>query len=481
MAQGCADPTELEGSTTVSSGGGTCATSAAISTKVAANSQLPDAHLHWKERLQSHLRREKRLGSGSYQKATKIVQGGEKLLVVEKRSCKATRRVKALEVSQSLSVSEIESLIEDLDQNRGCIESVEVNGVLRHASFNDTRASQQLHLNSISFTSGYENFTRVPASTTSIVAIIDSGISGTHEDLTAQLWRNTAEYSGTSGVDNDGNGYVDDIRGYNFANGSGDPSPRAWSGEFAGGEIHGTHVAGLAGASSNNGLGVVGSGGNDIRLMDLNIFGDSPRADLNRAIEAIEYAVDKNADVINLSIVTSAPYNALNVAISDAVRAGVVVVAAAGNEAANLDLTENTIYPAKQGATLPGLITVGATYADSKRVTVYSNYSPTFVELMAPGSNTFNASASRRGLWSTIGPGNSTYFQMEGTSMATPLVAGAAGLLINYLKANSLPYSPADIERYLVNSADSSSSLSGYARCGGHLNVLSLYNVAREL
>jgi subtilisin family serine protease len=239
-----------------------------------------------------------------------------------------------------------------------------------------------------------------------VIAVIDSGADLDHEDLAANIWTNPGEIPG-NGIDDDGNGYIDDVHGWDFSSGDNDPSP---AGAVCGG--HGTHVAGTIGAVGNNGTGVVGVNWN-VKVMPLKafkpvfIFCTAEDADL---IAAIEYHTMMGVRISSNSWGGSGP----TAAMRDAIRASnSVFVAAAGNE--NNDNDANPHYPSSYQ--LCDIIAVAATDDNDKRAS-FSNYGLTSVDLGAPGVD----------ILSTL-PGD-TYGEFDGTSMATPHVAGVAGLLL---------------------------------------------------
>ena len=248
-----------------------------------------------------------------------------------------------------------------------------------------------------------------------IVAVIDSGARLTHNDLRANLWVNTREIAG-NGRDDDNNGYIDDVHGINARiaqnrAGNGDPSDDATSG-------HGTHVAGIIGGVGNNGIGVAGVAWR-VQLMPLKFLGGSEGTGTTAdGLECIDYAIANGADIINAS------YGAVNVgegfsqaeieAVRRARRAGIIFVAAAGNEGLNLDISR--AYPAS--FELDNILTVGnSTRLDD--VSVGSNTGSGAVDLFAPGTEIQSLGVS----------GDNAYRTLTGTSMAAPLVSGVAALL----------------------------------------------------
>lgn len=247
-----------------------------------------------------------------------------------------------------------------------------------------------------------------------IVAVIDTGARLTHQDLIPNLWANTSEIAG-NGRDDDGNGYIDDVHGINAritlrAAGGGDPTDDDTV-------SHGSHVAGIVGAAGNNGIG--GSGvAWDVQLMILKFLGGEEGTGSNSdAIECIDYAIAKGASVINASYGKDG-VGSFNQAESEAINraraAGIVFVAAAGNEALDLDIAR--AYPASH--LVDNIITVG----NSTRLDDISNSSNTSVgsvDIFAPGSEI-----------SSIGSTSDTAsLVISGTSMAAPMVSGAVALL----------------------------------------------------
>jgi len=274
-----------------------------------------------------------------------------------------------------------------------------------------------------------------------IVAVIDSGARLTHEDLAANLWVNPAETPG-NGIDDDGNGFIDDIHGINAVTGTGSPDDDAG---------HGTHVAGILGAVGNNGVGVSGVAW-QVQLMlckFLSVNGGSESG----LLTCLDYARSKGAKVINCSFV--APPSSISPTLSNAfvtVRdAGIIVVAAAGNTGADIDLDPQ--YPASFG--LDNIVVVTAT----TRTDGFAGYSygPNTVDLGAPGFE----------IYSTYFGFDSDYATISGTSMAAPCVSGAIALLRT--RFPSLNYRQV-IERVLAT-VDPLPSLAGRCRTGGRLNL----------
>ena len=280
-----------------------------------------------------------------------------------------------------------------------------------------------------------------------VVAVLDSGTRYTHEDLRDNLWVNPGEIAG-NGIDDDGNGYVDDVYGINTINDSGDP----W--DDLG---HGTHVAGTIGAVGANGVGITGVAWN-VQLMSLKFLNENDSGSYSDAIQGIEYAIQMGADVINNSWSGTGNSFALRDAVQATEDAGVLFVSAAANQSNNLD--ELPEYPAayKYSNTLAVAAT---TRYDS--LASYSNYSESLVELAAPGSE----------ILSTFYGSDSDYISYNGTSMATPHVAGAMALL----KAEYPLDTPEGIIARLITTTDYVPALQGKVATAGRLNLNSALNV----
>ncbi len=245
-----------------------------------------------------------------------------------------------------------------------------------------------------------------------VVAVIDSGVDMTHPDLSTQIWANNDP---AGGGDGDGNGFVDDFRGWDFVDDDNNPTPIA--GPNA---AHGTEVAGVIAAASN-GVGIVGVAPGS-KVMVLRAC-DSTGCWSLQAAEAIYYAADNGADVINLSFGGLGEEDPLlEDAIAHARSRNVVVVAAAGNEHRNLD----NLGPGQQfipaGIPLSNIISVGASDDADNLAADFSNYGPETVDLAAPGVDVFST-----GIVSTA-----PYVFVSGTSFSSPMVAGAAAVLLSH-------------------------------------------------
>ncbi len=280
-----------------------------------------------------------------------------------------------------------------------------------------------------------------------VVAVIDTGVDHTHPDLKDNMWTNEAELNGTAGVDDDGNGYVDDIYGYDFANKDGDPMD---------GHSHGTHCAGNIGAS-HNGTGVMGVM-SDVKLMGIKFLTDSGSGETIDAISSIEYAIKNGADIMSNSWGGGEKSEALKEAIIAAKDAGILFVAAAGNSRGNND--RNPTYPANYQ--VENVITVGAMDGKGKKAS-FSNYGKETVHVFAPGVNIYSTTK------------NGGYQKMSGTSMATPLVSGVLGLLL----ANEPGIDFAQAKKRLMESTVRNTTLGEYS-IEGRVDAFRMLNGERN-
>lgn len=326
----------------------------------------------------------------------------------------------------------------------------------------DPLESQQGHLKMIEAASGWDKVyaNQDAEANPVVVAVIDTGIDLKHEDLKPNLWVNKDEIPGNN-IDDDKNGYVDDVYGYNFANDTGSPQARStWAGYQ-----HGTHVSGLAAARAGNSVGGSGVAGTGARIMSLNVFGSSSGSSSTDIVNAIHYAADNGASVINMSIGGVGRNAAYEAAIAYAVNKGVTVLAAAGNERREVG-NDYFMSPGAYGQQFPGMMAVASVDAGDESLSTYSNFSPTYVEIAAPGSEN---SADRVGLLSTW-PGGK-YSRIQGTSMSSPVAAGGAALAISMLRSRGYNPTPEQIEWVMTESGRSIPALESKVRGGRVLNI----------
>jgi subtilisin family serine protease len=277
------------------------------------------------------------------------------------------------------------------------------------------------------------------------VAVIDTGLNYTHPDISANVWSNPGDVCGDS-LDNDGNGYVDDCRGWNFVGDNNNP---------ADGNGHGTHVAGIIGAVGNNGIGVTGVAWN-VKIMPLQMLDAWGSGSVWDAIQAINYARVKGARVINASWTSAGFSQSLQDAIQAFTAGGGIFVAAAGNSEGTDPGTNNDTSPLYPASFLvSGLITVAASDAGDN-LTSYSDY----------GKNTVHVAAPGQGIVSTYLPG-STYATASGTSMATAHVSGLAALIfaVNPLLTGT------QVKQVIMQNVDPVTVLADKVASGGRINA----------
>ncbi|MCE2814481.1 MAG: S8 family serine peptidase [Planctomycetaceae bacterium] len=297
-----------------------------------------------------------------------------------------------------------------------------------------------------------------------VVGIIDEGLDPNHVDLQQNVWVNPNEIA-NDGVDNDGNGRIDDVNGWDFFNND----KTIYDG--GSGDTHGTHVAGTIGAVGGNGIGVAGVAWN-VKMISAKFLGPTGGS-ITAAIQAIDYLTDLkvnrgvNIVATNNSWGGGGYSSALHAAIIRAANAGILFVAAAGNAGANNDTTAN--YPSNYStlvgvsgtpaANYEAVIAVAAT-TSTGGLASFSNFGATQVDIGAPGNS----------ILSTL-PGN-TYGVYSGTSMATPHVTGAIAAYAA-AKPNA---SAATIREAILKSAVPTASLAGKTVTGGRLSVLDAIN-----
>jgi subtilisin family serine protease len=341
-----------------------------------------------------------------------------------------------LKLDQDLTKEELKSLVKKINQNGYSNSLYEVEEALPNyifeisqTSLNDPLHSQQWEHQIVQPDLIWDETKGEDV----VVAVIDTGVDYKHEDLADNIWINQGEIPG-NGIDDDGNGYVDDVVGWDFVANAGpgclgiedcrdeDNDPSDVNG-------HGTHVAGIIAAVQNNNKGISGIAPK-AKIMPLRAgysVGFSAFLKTSDIINALTYAINNGADVINMSF-AGYELHVLSQILNLADSLGIVCVAAAGNNSSNVK-----IYP----AALPTVISVGA-LADATYKASYSNFGD-WVDIVAPGS----------WITSTI-PGNQ-YGTKSGTSMAAPLVAGVAALIKSKNKVRKV--STQDIKKLLIDSS----------------------------
>lgn len=253
------------------------------------------------------------------------------------------------------------------------------------------------------------------------VAVIDTGVDWTHPDLKDNLYTNTAEIAG-NGKDDDGNGFVDDVHGWNFVNNTANSSDD---------HDHGTHSAGTIGGTGNNAQGVVGVNWN-VKILPIKFLSASGGGTLAAAVESINYARLMKVDIMSNSWGGGGFSQALEKSIKDARDAGILFVAAAGNETNDNDA--NPTYPATYN--VDNVVSVAA-LDNRDQLASFSNWGAKKVHVGAPGVRILSTTKGGR------------YNTFSGTSMATPHVAGIAALML--ANNNTLTYS--DIKSALIETS----------------------------
>ncbi len=278
-----------------------------------------------------------------------------------------------------------------------------------------------------------------------LVGVLDTGVELNHPDLAANVWTNPDEIPG-NGLDDDGNGYVDDVHGWDFRNGDADPSDD---------NGHGTHVASVIAAVTNNAAIMAGVAWG-AKVVPLKILGSNGSGSSIDALAALEYATTKHLPVTNNSW-GGAPYSAImRDAIAAAGAAGGLFVAAAGNDGRDTDITPH--YPASYD--LACVVSVAATDA-TDHLASFSNFGRRTVDLAAPGLS----------IWSLSRGGSAS--AANGTSMAAPHVSGAAALVLARAAAigQGGTLTPAQVKGRLLYGADPVPWLAAVTATGGRLNA----------
>ncbi|MGZ4097760.1 MAG: S8 family serine peptidase, partial [Bacteroidia bacterium] len=300
----------------------------------------------------------------------------------------------------------VNALIEELSKVQGIEYAEKVPAMKTFTTPNDPTYSSEVHLPQINAPTAWNVFN---GNSNITVAIVDNAVMYTHVDLIANTYTNMTEFNGVAGVDDDANGYVDDINGYDVADNDNNAVPSNTA------MLHGTHCAGIAGATTNNGIGVASIGWN-LKIIPVKCsYNTSGTTTVDNGYGGIIYAAKCKAKVISCSWGGSGGAAAEQTVIDYAWNKGCIIVAAAGNSNVN---TPN--YPGAYNN-----VYCVASVSSSNVKSSFSNYGTTtnaWVDIAAPGEN----------IWSTV-PNSTTgtYQQLSGTSMATPLVAGLCGLMLS--------------------------------------------------
>lgn len=329
--------------------------------------------------------------------------------------------------------------------------------------FNDPQVSRVWSFRSssrygVSVNDAYNQMTQYSADEQIIVAVVDTGVDANHEDLKDVMWVNAGEIPGNN-IDDDGNGYIDDVHGINTIIRGGDGKP---TGDIRDTHSHGTHVSGTIGAKQNNNKGIAGIASN-VKIMGIRTVPNSgDETDVN-VVESFIYAAKNGAKIINCSF--GKKLNENGMAVRDAINHigeeyGTLVVAAAGNSSLNID--RNLRYPASFDS--PNLIVVAST-SSYGNMSYFSNYGAVNVDVAAPGS----------GIHSTVP--NNRYMGMSGTSMAAPTTSGVLAEIMSRFP----DMDHVQVKNLLIDSVSKVRSFSGKMVSGGRIDLLNALKGASNL
>lgn len=365
-----------------------------------------------------------------------------------------------------------EDELEQLAAEERCVVGISWNKEYNiQAAFNDTSLDTQQHLQALRALPAYDAFYNSQGGMSAdqgepvVVAVVDTGVDFQHPDLAANMLPHATGF----GIDITTAGGTVDYRPFDVS------------------EIgHGTHVAGLIGAVSNNSAGIIGAMPYRAKIMPIKVFARDSAGQLSTTSQhfynAVKFAYTNGAHVINLSLGAVGPGAAsdslANSAITEAVANGSFVTVVIGNaDAGNAgQLVDGTNYSSVPGqySTKAGVVGVGSIDSVTGTKSRFSHYSPNFVELGAPG-----AQQGSTGLYSTLPRSLSFYGRLAGTSQAAPLVSAAAALTIGIIReAYGVAPTPAEVERLLLSSAVKNSSLNSFFKNG---NTLDLVNLVRKI
>jgi len=306
---------------------------------------------------------------------------------------------------------------------------------------NDPDYRKQWYLSKIKVSQAWD---LIKGSEEVVVAVIDSGVQIDHPDLKNNIWVNKGEIPG-NGIDDDNNGYVDDTNGWDFVNNIPDPNPKIGLIYNVGGVNHGTVVAGIVAAQSDNAKGIAGVG-YKIKIMPLRALDSQGVGDSYAVVRAIDYAIQKRVDVINMSFVGFEKSTFLEEAIQRAWQAGIVVVAAAGNDTAKKgdDLDKTPMYPVCLDNQNENTVIGVAALDTGNRKADFSNFGKSCVDISAPGTKFYSTQYFNPN-YSDFQDYYGGYW--SGTSLATPLVSGTAALI----KSINSQFSNKQIREIILN------------------------------
>ena len=342
---------------------------------------------------------------------------------------------------------------------------------------NDNYYNNQWYLEKIKAPKAWD---KINSSPNIIIAVIDSGIQINHPDLIDNIWENSDEVA-DNGIDDDKNGFIDDIHGWDFINNSYDPSPKFEDGFTEAGILHGTMVAGVLAASGNNNIGITGITWKS-KIMALRVLDDKGEGRASEVIRAIDYAINNGVDIINLSFVGFGYSKALEEAVRRAYNAGIVIIAAAGNDQDEGDgyfLDETPMYPACHDGENGENMVIGVVATDTiDQKASFSSHGFKCVDIAAPGISIFSTSVyePQKSIGTKV---FNKYYDgyWSGTSMAAPMVSGALALI----EEVNLRLNRDEVVDILLNSVDDISRLNPnyLGQLGkGRLNIAEAVNLA---
>jgi subtilisin family serine protease len=324
--------------------------------------------------------------------------------------------------------------------------AVTVNAV----SYNDADYSEQWWIANMNLTSAweYDGYSTEPV----VIAVIDTGIDHSQPELLGHIWTNAKEIP-DNGIDDDNNGYVDDVHGWDFYNNDNTLYNHVGTNDNARADSfdnddHGTHIAGILAASGNNGIGIVGiTAPINAKIMCIKAFGGvNGNSTMDKLVDAIHYAEDNGASIVNVSWNLSQSSEELKNAIAES---NMLFVCSAGNGSNNL--AKHLSYPCCYR--LDNVISVTALNEKNNFCSAFANYSPDYVQLAAPGKNIKSC---------VIGG----YRTVSGTSMAVPMVSGTAALM----KAANPSLSACELKQLLCDSAARNAKLAKRVQASRQLN-----------
>lgn len=372
------------------------------------------------------------------------------------------RQAYTINLDRGYEVTELQALT-DSDP---CVVGVSWNSDYEAQAFNDPENYQQGHFNSIKANQAFDlafgqDMSQAASKGSSVkVAVIDSGVDWQHPDLQGNFWVHSQGWGVDATTINSG------LVNYN-------PFDISSNG-------HGTHIAGLIGAVSNNSLGIVGTLPFNAKIMAIKIFKLNSSNELvtnsTHLYNGLQFAILNGAEIMNLSLMaTGSSYDAvLDTAITDALQRGITVVAAMGNGSPGklVDGTSFSVVPAIF-STRNGVMAVGSYDSMTDQKSDFSHFSPTYAEVSAPGAE----QGISQGVFSTLPTGKGSYGRLAGTSQSTAIVSGAAALSVSLIKkAYGATPSPYEVERLVVESSKKNASLSSYFKDGNQLDLQALVN-----